>query len=334
MEHLLTALRAVAEPTRLRLVALSARGGELTVSELTQILGQSQPRVSRHLKLLCDAGVLDRFREGSWAFYRLAQAGPMARFVRQLVADCDEADPALALDLQRLAAIKRQRAELASDYFRANAAQWHRIRSLYVDECEVELALVDIIGRADPHDLLDIGTGTGRMLEILAARVGQALGIDQSREMLAIARVNLERAGLENARVRLGDMYQLELNDASFDAVVIHQVLHYADRPAAVIAEAARVLRPPGILVLVDFAPHDLEFLRAEHAHRRLGFADGEIAAWCRSVGLEPAPPRRLPGDPLTVVIWTAIRGSLPETRPLAALREDAFRPVLEGEMR
>jgi SAM-dependent methyltransferase/DNA-binding transcriptional ArsR family regulator len=332
MEHLLAALRAVAEPTRLRLVALCARG-ELTVSELTQILGQSQPRVSRHLKLLCDAGVLDRFREGSWAFFRLAQSGPMAGFLRQLVTDCDEADPALALDLQRLAAIKRQRAELAADYFRANAAQWHRIRSLYVDEREVELALVEIILRANPQNLLDIGTGTGRMLEILAARVEQALGIDQSREMLAIARVNLERAGLENARVRLGDMYQLELRDASFDAVVIHQVLHYADRPAAVIAEAARVLRQGGSLVLVDFAPHDLEFLRAEHAHRRLGFADGEILEWCRTAGLEPAPHRKLPGDPLTVVIWTATRGS-PESQASAAPREDALGPVLEGELR
>jgi SAM-dependent methyltransferase len=333
MEHLLAALRAVAEPTRLRLVALCARGGELTVSELTQILGQSQPRVSRHLKLLCDAGVLDRFREGSWAFYRLAQSGPMEGFLRPLMADRDETEPTLALDLRRLAAIKRQRAELAADYFRANAAQWHRIRSLYVDEREVELALVDIIDRADPHDLLDIGTGTGRMLEILGARVGQALGIDQSREMLAIARVNLERAGLENARVRLGDMYQLELSDTSFDAVVIHQVLHYADRPAAVIAEAARVLRQRGVLVVVDFAPHDLEFLRAEHAHRRLGFADGEIIEWCRTAGLEPAAPRQLPGDPLTVVIWTAARGS-PENWASAAPREDALRPVLERELR
>ena len=157
-------------------------------------------------------------------------------------------------------------------------------------------------------------TGTGRMLEILAPRVERALGIDQSREMLAVARVNLERAGLENSSVRLGDMYQLALADASFDAVVIHQVLHYADRPAAVIAEAARVLRPGGRLVLVDFAPHTLEFLREEHAHRRLGFADSEVAEWCGSAGLDPTRPRRLPGDPLTVVIWTA-------QRPAAARR-------------
>src|SRR5579862_7851421 len=321
MDELLAALRAVAEPTRLRLAVLSARGGELTVSELTQILGQSQPRVSRHLKLLCEAGVLERFREGSWVFYRLVRTGPVAGLVSGLATDCDDADATLALDLQRLAATKEQRAAQAAAYFRANAAQWHRIRALYVDEREVEAALVEVIDKAKPADLLDIGTGTGRILEVLAPRVGQALGIDLSREMLALARVNLERAGLANARVRRGDMYQLALADGSFDAVVIHQVLHYADRPAAAIAEAARVLRPNGILLVVDFAPHALEFLREDHAHRRLGFADSDVEEWCRAADLDPDPARRLPGDPLTVVIWTARRNTVPDqllatTRP------------------
>ncbi len=312
MSELLAALRAVAEPSRLRLLVLCARG-ELTVSELAQILGQSQPRVSRHLKLLCEAGLLDRFREGSWVFYRLSSGSPAGALSRHLVAACGTADETIALDLQRLAAIKRQRAEQAAAYFRENAAQWHRIRSLYIDEREVEAALNSIVGEAAPHDLLDIGTGTGRMLEVLAPHVTHALGIDQSREMLAVARVNLERAGLANTIVRLGDMYQLPLADASFDAVVIHQVLHYADRPAEAIAEAARVLRPNGILVVVDFAPHTLEFLRDEHAHRRLGFADADVAEWCRAADLDPEPPRHLPGDPLTVTIWTARR------QPIAA---------------
>ena len=332
MEHLLAALRAVAEPTRLRLVVLCARG-ELTVSELTHILGQSQPRVSRHLKLLCEAGLLDRFREGSWVFYRLNQSGPTSALARQLVAACDESDPTVALDLQRLNAIKRQRAEIAGAYFRENAAQWHRIRSLYVDEGEVETALVEIIAASETRDLLDIGTGTGRMLEILAPRVQNALGIDQSREMLSIARVNLEQSGLDNASVRLGDMYQLALPDASFDAVVVHQVLHYADRPAAAIAEAARVLRPNGILVLVDFAPHALEFLRDEQAHRRLGFSDAEMSEWCRAVGLDPAAPRHLPGDPLTVVIWTAQRPAMIETRLAQAPPHGAAAALVTGEV-
>jgi ArsR family transcriptional regulator len=323
MGELLAALRAVAETTRLRLLVLCARG-ELTVSELAQILGQSQPRVSRHLKLLCEAGLLDRFREGSWVFYRLSSGSAASALSRHLVAAFGKTDETIGLDLQRLAAIKRQRAELAAAYFSENAVQWHRIRSLYIDEREVEAALGEVIQATAPQDLLDIGTGTGRMLEILGPRVGHALGIDQSREMLAVARVNLERAGLANSIVRLGDMYQLPLADASFDAVVIHQVLHYADRPAAAIAEAARVLRPNGVLIVVDFAPHALEFLRDEHAHRRLGFADPDVDEWCRAAGLDPDPARLLPGDPLTVVIWTAHRqavatrlpGQLPDQLP------------------
>jgi ubiquinone/menaquinone biosynthesis C-methylase UbiE len=316
--EILAALRAVAEPTRLRLLVLCSRG-ELTVSELAQILGQSQPRVSRHLKLLCEAGLLDRFREGSWVFYRLSNTGTAGALARHLVAACGERDPTVALDLQRLTAAKRQRAERAAAYFSENAPHWDRIRSLYIDEREVEAALVEIVGRAQPRDLLDIGTGTGRMLEILGPLVGQALGIDQSREMLAIARVNLEHAGAANGTVRLGDMYQLPLPDASFDVVVIHQVLHYADRPAAAIGEAVRVLRPNGVLIVVDFAPHLLEFLRTEHAHHRLGFADGEVAEWCRAAGLVPAPPVHLLGDPLTVAIWASYRGAVPRDARAAA---------------
>jgi ubiquinone/menaquinone biosynthesis C-methylase UbiE len=330
LEPLLAALRAVAEPTRLRLLALLARG-ELTVSELVHILGQSQPRVSRHLRLLCEAGVLDRFREGSWVFYRLASADPAAALARHLVSALGSEDPILVLDRQRLAAIKRQRAEHAEAYFRENAAEWDRIRSLYIDEREVEAALVEIIASADPRDLLDIGTGTGRMLEVLAPAVEQALGIDTSREMLAVARVNLERAGLKNGVVRLADMYQLPLPDASFDAVVIHQVLHFADRPDAAIAEAARVLRASGILVIIDFAPHDLEFLRLEHAHRRLGFRDAEIAEWFRGAGLDPAPPRHLEGKPLTVAIWTARRPGGVKRREEAGRKAPA---TLEREWR
>ncbi|HXC27807.1 MAG TPA: metalloregulator ArsR/SmtB family transcription factor [Stellaceae bacterium] len=324
---LLAALRAVAEPTRLRLLVLCSRG-ELTVSELAQILGQSQPRVSRHLKLLCEAGLLDRFREGSWVFYRVSTGGAASALAGHLVAACDAGEPTVVLDLQRLAAIKQQRAERAAAYFSENAPNWDRIRSLYIDEREVEAALTDIVARAAPRDLLDIGTGTGRVIEVLAPRVGQALGIDQSREMLAVARVNLERAGASNGMVRLGDMYQLPLPDAAFDAVVIHQVLHYADRPASAIAEAARVLRPGGVLIVVDFAPHTLEYLRDEHAHRRLGFADGEVAEWCRDAGLGPAAPRHLQGDPLTVAIWTAQRH--PQIRTEAATEIAAVDQVLQ----
>jgi len=321
VQELLAGLRAAAEPTRLRLLVLCAEG-ELTVSELTEILGQSQPRVSRHLKLLCDAGLLDRFREGSWVFYRLAERADLGRRLLELL---PPSDPALALDRERLAQIKRQRAAQASDYFRANAAQWDRIRSLYVDEQEVEAALLKLLPEAGVRDLIDIGTGTGRMLEIFGPRVERALGVDLSREMLAVARVNLERANLRNCSIRQADMYQLPLPGGAVDAAVIHQVLHYAERPADAVAEAARVLRPGGRLVIVDFAPHQLEFLRDEHAHRRLGFADAEITQWCRAAGLEPEPVRRLPGDPLTVSLWTARRRAAAEAP--AARREAAVAP-------
>jgi SAM-dependent methyltransferase len=316
METVLAGLRAAAEPTRLRLLVLCAKA-ELTVSELTAILGQSQPRVSRHLKLLCDAGLLDRLREGSWVFYRLARRASNGELARLLAGLVPEDDPILALDRERLDQIKRARAEAAAAYFGANAAQWGRIRSLYVDEVEVERALLDLLPEGRVRDLLDIGTGTGRMLEIMAPRVEHAIGVDASREMLSVARVNLERAGLRNCLVRQGDMYQLPLAGASFDAIIIHQVLHYADRPAEAIHEAARVLRPGGRLAIVDFAPHELEFLRTDHAHRRLGFADAEILDWCRAAGLEPGRARHLAGAPLTVAIWSARR---PESHAEPAL--------------
>ena len=318
MESLLSGLRAAGEPTRLRLLALCAHA-ELAVSELTQILGQSQPRVSRHLKLLCDAGVLDRFREGTWAFYRLSEHGEGAHLARTLVDLIPGDDPVLARDLERLEAIKEARVAAAAEYFRVNAARWKEIRSLYVPEADVEEALLDVLSGDVIHDLLDIGTGTGRILEIIAPHVERAVGVDLSHDMLAFARANLERAEFKHCQVRHGDMYALALPNASVDAVTIHQVLHFADDPAAVIAEAARVLRPDGRLVIVDFAPHELEFLRTEHAHRRLGFRDDEVAGWCRAASLEAAEPRSLKGEPLTVNVWSARRAAADRSGKAAA---------------
>jgi ArsR family transcriptional regulator len=307
MEGVLNGLRAAGEPTRLRLLALCAHA-ELAVSELTQILGQSQPRVSRHLKLLCDAGLLDRFREGTLAFYRLSEHGDCAHLARTLVDLIPAGDATLTRDLERLDAVKEARAAAAAEYFRANAERWNEIRSLYVPEADVEKALLDLLADEEIHDLLDIGTGTGRILEIFGPRVERGIGVDLSHEMLAIARSNLERAEFRHCQVRQGDMYSLALPNASVDAVTIHQVLHFADDPAAVIAEAARVLRSNGRLVIVDFAPHELEFLRTEHAHRRLGFRDEEVAGWCRAASLQVDEPVRLEGDPLTITMWSARR--------------------------
>jgi ubiquinone/menaquinone biosynthesis C-methylase UbiE/DNA-binding transcriptional ArsR family regulator len=314
MDELLVGLRAAAEPTRLRILALLAEG-EMTVSELTQVLGQSQPRVSRHLKLMCDARLLDRFPEGRWVFHRLADrpgaasAGNLARMLAAMVPD---EDPQLARDRDRLRAVKKARAAAAASYFAANAERWDEIRSLYVDEREVEAALARVLPADRIDALLDIGTGTGRVLEVLGPQVLRGVGVDLSRDMLSVARARLEAAGLAHCHVRQGDMYALPMTVATFDAVTLHLVLHFADRPGAAIAEAARVLRPGGRVVIVDFAPHRVETLRDQHAHRRLGFSDDEIAGWCRAAGLAPAAPVALPGNPLTVKLW-------PADRPLAA---------------
>ena len=314
MEQLLAGLRAGGEPTRLRLLSLCAHS-DLTVTELTQILGQSQPRVSRHLRLLCEAGLLDRFPEGAWVFYRLADRGGCAQLARTLVDLISEDDPVLARDLKRLETVRRSRAEQAAAYFRANAERWNEIRALYIAEAAVEATVLDLVGEGPVQDYLDVGTGTGRMLQVFAPRVRRGVGIDLSKKMLNVARANLERLDLRHCQVRHGDMYSLPVPNGSVDLVTLHLVLHYADDPAGAIAEAARVLRPDGRLMVVDFAPHDQEFLRTEHAHRRLGFAAEEVAEWCRTAGLAPDPVQTLDGDPLTVAIWPATKSAAPEAR-------------------
>ncbi len=307
MDSLLEALRAVAEPSRLRLLALCAEG-EFTVSELVQIIGQSQPRVSRHLKQLSDAGLLERLPEGSWVFYRLARETAGGRLARDIVALLPPDDTALAQDRERLAGVRRARAAAAQGYFRANAARWDQIRSLQVDDHHVEAQLLALLPPAGVSNLLDVGTGTGRVLELYGAQGVEGVGIDLSHDMLSVARANLARAGLSNVYVRQGDMYRLPWSGPAFDAVTFHQVLHFADEPAAAIAEAGRVLRPGGRLVIVDFAPHEVELLRREHAHRRLGFADGEVRGWLAEAGLRPRDTVNLSGNPLTVAMWSAVR--------------------------
>jgi ubiquinone/menaquinone biosynthesis C-methylase UbiE len=302
--------QALADPTRVRILVL-LRIMQLSVGELALVLGQSQPRVSRHLKSLSDAGVVERRKEGSWVFLTLAdpeRTGPMFALL-----DCWADAPTqllFAADAARLEAVRADRAEAASRYFTTHAAVWDSIRSLHVAESEVERAIDRALRPQPLGRLVDIGTGTGRMIELFGPRASQAVGIDRSSEMLRLARVKLEAAGIASS-LRQGDMYALPLPDRSADSVIIHQVLHYAHSPATAIAEAARVLAPGGTLLVVDFAAHGRDELRASDAHIRLGFEDEVMAGWFASAGLIVDHVEHLKGGELTVTLWRGQKAGL-----------------------
>lgn len=307
-------IQALADPTRLRVVAL-LRLMELSVGELAQVLGQSQPRVSRHLKILADAGVLERRKEGSWVFLTLGEGERIAPMFELIDRWADPATQRLfAADAARTETIRAERAEAANRYFAGHAEVWDQIRSLHVAESEVERAIDDTLGLRPLGRLVDIGTGTGRMIELFGPRASESIGIDRSSEMLRLARVKLEAAGFQPS-LRQGDMYALPLADRTADSVIIHQVLHYAHSPATAIAEAARVLAPGGTLLVVDFAAHEREELRSTDAHIRLGFEDEAMASWFASAGLEIDQVRHLEGGELTVTLWRGAKAPVRQRR-------------------
>ncbi|HEY0013534.1 MAG TPA: metalloregulator ArsR/SmtB family transcription factor [Allosphingosinicella sp.] len=304
--------RSLADPTRLRILAL-LRAMELSVGEIAQVLGQSQPRVSRHVRILIDCGLAERRKEGSWVFLSV---GPRERLeplfdLLDCWTDLDGEDPWTLADAARLAAVRADRAAAAERYFSAHARDWDQIRSLHIAESEVEAAIARAIGDRPVGRLIDIGTGTGRMMELFGPGAEHALGVDRSPEMLRLARVKLAQAGLE-ADLRQGDMYSLALPAASADTIIIHQVLHFAQQPAAAVAEAARLLAPRGRLLIVDFAPHEREELRSRDAHARLGFSDESVLSYLDDAGLRGRVVERLEGGELTVTIWA---GERPEAK-------------------
>ncbi len=304
---------ALADSTRLRILML-LRAMELSVGELAQVLGQSQPRVSRHVKILIDAGLAERRKEGSWVFLSLGPR-PRTEPLFQLIdrwSELDGDNPWTEADAARLVAVRADRAAAAQRYFASHAANWDALRSLHVAESEVEAACHRALAGAPIGRLVDIGTGTGRMIELFGPEADKALGIDRSPEMLRLARAKLAQAGLTTVELRQGDMYALPLPSGSAETVIIHQVLHYAQNPAAAVAEAARLLGPGGRLLVVDFAPHEREELRATDAHVRLGFADEAILKHFEEAGLEGRVVEHLEGGELTVTIWL---GAQPETR-------------------
>ncbi len=329
---LLAALEAAGEETRLRILALLSEG-ELTVTELMTILGQSQPRVSRHLKLLVEAGLVDRHREGAWAFFRLADSAIALAIRDGVVARLEVADAHLAGDRRRLEAVRIERREQAAAYFSQHASEWNRIRALHVPEAHVEAAVLAMLGEKRFDSVLDLGTGTGRMLEMLAPQTTRAVGLDVSPAMLGIARVNLDAAGLRQVQLRQGDAYALPSDLSGFDLVILHQVLHYLDDPARAVREAARALRPGGRLLVVDFAPHGEENLRSQHAHRRLGFSEDEVNGYLAEAGLRAVGSRMLVPEPgeaakLAVSLWlgadTRLQGDFPARSVSGSQREVA----------
>ena len=306
------ALKAMAEPTRLRLLVLLA-SGELNVKDLTGILGQSQPRISRHLRLLTEAGLIERTPEGSWVYFRVAEGGEGGALARLLLEAINRADPVLVRDRRRADALRAEREQAAQAYFQVHAGEWDRIRALHVAEAHVEAVIAKVLGPGPFDLLLDLGTGTGRMLELFRDRYRRGLGIDLSPAMLAYARSKLERAETSRAHVRQGDIYDLPLADQTVGAAVMHQVLHFLRDPQRAVREAARVLAPGGQLLIVDFAPHDLEFLREEFAHERLGFSNQQVSQWLADCGLALVETRVLAPDHggpanLTVSVWLARR--------------------------
>jgi ArsR family transcriptional regulator len=301
--------RSLADQTRLRILNL-LRAMELSVGELAQVLGQSQPRVSRHVKILIDAGLAERRKEGSWVFLSLGSAErvkPLFNTLDRWTA-LDGDDRWAIADAARLAAVRADRAAAAERYFASRAPDWDQIRSLHIAESEVEAAIGRALGGRGLGRLVDIGTGTGRMIELFGPAADHALGLDRSPEMLRMARAKLAEAGLRFAELRQGDMYSLPLGSGSADTVIIHQVLHYAQQPAAAVAEAARLLAPGGRLLIVDFAPHEREELRTRDAHLRLGFADETMLKYLDAAGLEAGVVEHLEGGELTVTIWAGER--------------------------
>ncbi|HUD28991.1 MAG TPA: metalloregulator ArsR/SmtB family transcription factor [Novosphingobium sp.] len=324
-------LRALSEPTRLRIMRLLAHM-ELAVGELAQVLGQSQPRVSRHIRILCDAGLAERRKEGSWVFLRSAvseQGAPsLSSASAQLLALAERDDAQFAArcaeDRRHLAAIRAGREASAEAYFERHAVEWDTLRRLHGADEPVEAALLAALAGEPLGALLDVGTGTGRMAELLSARAGRVTALDKSPEMLRIARARLQSLPTGKIDLVQGDFGALPFADDSFDTVLFHQVLHYSLAPDVVLAEAARVLQRGGRIAIVDLAAHEREELRERHAHARLGFSDEQMQALLTAAGLEPAAPIALPGDPLTVKIWTARREAA--TGPHASATDTANR--------
>lgn len=309
-DELLSALKAAGDQTRLRLLVLLSRA-EHNVKDLTEILGQSQPRLSRHLKLLTSAGLIERFQEGSWVYYRLARGGPGAEMINRILKTVNPADSTFTKDRQAADKVMAARAAEAQAYFQTHAKDWDSIRSLYIREETVEDEMEAMLGAAKVQTLVDLGTGTGRILERFNHLFKNGIGIDINKEMLRHARARLERLSITSCELRHGDITSLSLEDNLADTVIMHQILHFFAEPKQACREAARLLKKGGRLLIVDFAPHRQEQLRQEFAHQRLGFEEQQLWQILKEAGLKSFGFKRLPStttkeNALDVSLWLA----------------------------
>ena len=311
MDDIVEIVRAIGEPTRLRILALLSHG-EMAAGEMSTVLNQSQPRVSRHLKLLAEADLIERRPEGAWVFFRLNDKGRAGKIATAVLNEVPERDFIIARDLERLSQVQAHREQQAQAYFEAAAEEWETLRRLHQPDEAVEAALTAAIDLNTFDFHIDLGSGTGRMLEVFSPFTDRAEGIDSSRKMLALARARFDGTSGRALSVRQGDILALPYADHSADLVTIHQVLHYLREPSLAIAEASRVLAVGGVLLIADFAPHSFEELREKHAHRRLGFTDQEVVNWCEQAGLIVATTRHVAPlsahDGLAVTIWKATK--------------------------
>lgn len=303
--------KALSDPTRLRVLRLVA-SMELAVGEIAQVLGHSQPSVSRHIAILGDAGLIERRREGSWIFLRAAKEEELAGAISGLLAACEGFDMEFGelcgADRRKLATIRNARESQAQDYFAVHASNWDELRRLHSPDEAVEDALNRALGPGSLGQVLDIGTGTGRMAELFAGRARRVVALDKSPAMLRVARARLQHLGGDKVEMVQGDFTDLPLADASMDTVLFHQVLHFAQNPVDALAEAARVLRSGGRIAIVDFAAHQREELREKYAHARLGFGDEQMGVMLRQAGFDPGAPQAMEEGELVVKIWLATR--------------------------
>ena len=308
-------MRALADQTRLRIMQLLGTM-ELAVGELAQVLGQSQPRVSRHVAILCDAGLAERRREGSWVFLRATLADGMAGDLGPAVANllaAGEADDAefarlCTQDREHLASIRQTREAGAADWFAAHADDWDELRALHTPDDAVEDALIGLLDDVPVGSLLDIGTGTGRMAELFSGHASHIVALDKSLEMLRVARAKLQNLPADRIELVQGDFRNLPFADARFDTVLLHQVLHFAADPQRALSEAARVLAPAGRIAIVDFDTHTREDLRERFQHARLGFSDRQMREMFGHAGIAFDRSLALEGAELVVKVWLGTR--------------------------